>query len=490
MFRDRKPAALGSIIGSISVLTLAVGGLFYSESSYRTGFSWELDNGLINQANYVREWSSPTQEFRYKDKVRILAVGDSFVWGDGVAVEGYTWPGHLRTMLSFSQGVEVLSWGLNGAPTYAQVDWLEDNRQAYLDASVVVIGFVSNDPVPRDTSDCRDYWCYGIPQFENSDWYKVCREGGAPAARALSRALVSIGLPGTAREINSASCNRYPTGHDHAESGYLYSDWLKVINSEESLANYSSELKRLKAIDTEGKVVFLPTPISMEDWKIQSDALALIKSEGFPIVPIPVTLALLEYPGSALAANPVNSHPGHDLAEGYAEDFINWANSEGSEIVIYEGQASRLGPLGSELTNMSVLPSGLRLPAIPGKEVIIESGDLAGSVTHLEVLGVKIGERSLLCEEIGHPYLLFDFSMAGTSKLQALSAGNPNSRKLALRGITSGQTIPLNLDWDGDTFFPSPQEGLDGLILSFEDFGCELHEKERILSDIVVRMSF
>ena len=76
---------------------------------------------------------------------RLVVLGDSFVWGDGVREED-RWSRKLESALrSRFDNVEVLHWGQNGWSTLDQMRFLEEQVDDWsIDA--MLIGFVSNDP--------------------------------------------------------------------------------------------------------------------------------------------------------------------------------------------------------------------------------------------------------------------------------------------------------------------------------------------------------
>ena len=79
--------------------------------------------------------------------LRIVAVGDSFTWGDGVHAED-AWPARLErraNALPGSPPVEVLNWSRRGWNT--RTEWLSLERYlSRLEPDLVVLGYCLNDP--------------------------------------------------------------------------------------------------------------------------------------------------------------------------------------------------------------------------------------------------------------------------------------------------------------------------------------------------------
>jgi lysophospholipase L1-like esterase len=79
------------------------------------------------------------------DTVRVLALGDSFTFGNGVA-QDHTYPRQAEAMLSAARGapVEVLNMGMPGYNTLHQLAQLRELGLG-LQPKVVVVGFLYND---------------------------------------------------------------------------------------------------------------------------------------------------------------------------------------------------------------------------------------------------------------------------------------------------------------------------------------------------------
>ncbi len=93
-----------------------------------------------------REFAVP----KPKGVCRIMVLGDSFTWGTKVwAEERYTTI--LETYLNSAypdKKFEVLNFGMSGASTTQERDFLEDYKDV-VQPDLIVLGFVLNDPQPR-----------------------------------------------------------------------------------------------------------------------------------------------------------------------------------------------------------------------------------------------------------------------------------------------------------------------------------------------------
>ena len=82
------------------------------------------------------------------DKLRILAVGDSFTFGDSVENVDDVWPRVLQSQL---ENTEVYNLGIAGTNTAGQRNILRDRGYKY-NPDRIVLAFVLNDPEPPDAN--------------------------------------------------------------------------------------------------------------------------------------------------------------------------------------------------------------------------------------------------------------------------------------------------------------------------------------------------
>ncbi|NWF73553.1 MAG: hypothetical protein HXY51_11010 [Nitrospirae bacterium] len=81
--------------------------------------------------------------------VRILCLGDSLTFGDGVAIED-TYPKRLEALLQESGGhkFEVINTGVPSYDTWQEITFFK-TKGAQFEPHIVVLGFYGNDIVPR-----------------------------------------------------------------------------------------------------------------------------------------------------------------------------------------------------------------------------------------------------------------------------------------------------------------------------------------------------
>ena len=117
----------------------------------------------------ISDWYQPDFRDRrfnaaYIDKqegtFRVVAVGDSFTWGDGVHASD-AWPDRLETRVR-ALGIghfEVWNWSRRGWNTEAQWRSLQ-RRILELEPDLILLGYMLNDPQPR--SGKHDRAAFGL----------------------------------------------------------------------------------------------------------------------------------------------------------------------------------------------------------------------------------------------------------------------------------------------------------------------------------------
>ncbi len=135
----------------------------YSFESLFSPYSDLPVNGIVNGEWYT--WGHRVKNnrhgFREKDfsypkptgTIRIMVLGDSFTWGEGLAVhERYTAIAEKLLNENFpDRKFEVLNFGIRNVATTKERDVLH-NFHSKVDPDLIVVGFCLNDPQPRSQS--------------------------------------------------------------------------------------------------------------------------------------------------------------------------------------------------------------------------------------------------------------------------------------------------------------------------------------------------
>lgn len=181
---------------------------------------------------------------------KILVIGDSFVWGDGITNLNQIWWGILRSELErrgYDCAVYAVGWG--GFSTYEEFLWLRDKSILEdIQPDLIIIGYVTNDPdmarldesmgiklnLPKSYTK-YDSWLRSINPsvYDSIDTY-------------LGKAL-------------DKSENRF----NNAEYGYQYSTWESKLVESGNLEIYNTHVVRPLAefvLEKNIPLIVIPTP--------------------------------------------------------------------------------------------------------------------------------------------------------------------------------------------------------------------------------------
>jgi len=164
---------LNSFIYALTGFLIVAAGMFVIEiavSSSNDWDKWDADYVKTNNMNFEKlstELKYPLVKVKgtalEKDaKLKILALGDSFVFGFGSTNLNYLWWNQLSgELVRRGYDCTVYAAGQGGASTYDELKWLTTTSMvADLDPDIIVIGYVTNDP-EYDPSSGGNYNYFG-----------------------------------------------------------------------------------------------------------------------------------------------------------------------------------------------------------------------------------------------------------------------------------------------------------------------------------------
>lgn len=388
---------------------------------------WAREDAFISASNYSRFHDSPGTRFfnrqtdaaRHDDgdtqtrPVRIVVIGDSFVWGDGAVDSEMRWPQQLQRVLDSRYGPDrflVTSMANNGASTANQVAWVGSADYRAMRPDAVVVGYVSNDPVPPGSKAgvCDGFWCYGIRQYEVGSAYTACVRGSGSWFAVLTHGL-AYPAPAVARNLNERYCTiRGRAGSD--ESGYTYFDWIQRLLKPDSLRQYEKTARALasRTDATRASLFVMPTPVRPSEFALARQPLEILSRAGATIVPSGRTKSLVtsQTPGS-LKINPANAHPSPLLARVYARDV---AEALGSRLAPPERGGRAKGEETREIVNF--IPTYLSVRQ-QGSTILTLGADRGAAVdvptSRYQVAGRQLPPQTTLCALLGRPYAQLAF---------------------------------------------------------------------------------
>lgn len=136
---------------------------------------WVRENGFNLAQNTYRFGHGPVLREQISQPsdpgaFRVLVLGDSWVWGQGVEDADMRWWRVLEQRLNKSgngRHYEVTALARLGASFMEETDWLTKQRIESLNPDVIVFGFINNDNVPsfqekaRSAASITPVWMMG-----------------------------------------------------------------------------------------------------------------------------------------------------------------------------------------------------------------------------------------------------------------------------------------------------------------------------------------
>ncbi len=401
---------------------------------------WAREDGFISASNYARltpRLGDPHVNRQEnilpgegsERRLRILVVGDSFVWGDGATDTATAWPRALQTVMDDRLGagrVEVTALANNGAATMNQLDWLTPAVLGRLRPDAVVFGYVTNDSVPRgrkDSATCFGYWCYGIKQYEEDKPYLACMQGEGSWFATLMHQTAAW-LPALTRSMTANYCLADGEANASDAVGYPFYHFLRRILAEDALAAYRVTAARMRTtVGQQMPLFILPTPIRPSDFELARRPLEILRGGGATIIPIPRTTPFVRFEDpSVLMINPVNAHPSPRLAHRLAEDAADTllADPRTAEILPAGGET----PPDTRRLTAGFLPTYLQISERGGGAADISAHPSGRPVieTTLNIAGHMLPGQTAPCADLGRPHSEIDLVDAARRNVVGLRA--------------------------------------------------------------------
>ncbi len=247
---------------------------------------------------------------------KIVVLGDSFVWGDGLYPE-VRWTSKLDKMLN----CRIFPFGRNGWSTIEYLGFYEQHLRR-LDFDYLLISIVENDPHPRGRFSSYNFSPNFMPQRQN-------RFDIASMLNAMDHKSV-LEVSFAYRYLNSlvkAAGNALPLERGSATAPPIithgYAGWLERLYKEDVYSLWESALREFKSVANH-KYGFLLTPHDLAGkrkvfWgqitKTMTDNHFLYES-AYPDI---IKLFGDQARPKESWANPANGHPGDATTTIYAD---------------------------------------------------------------------------------------------------------------------------------------------------------------------------
>jgi hypothetical protein len=243
-------------------------------------------------------------------KGRIVVLGDSFIWGDGLPYDAI-WSHRLERLVAerYGSDIEVISWGKKGWATVDGYAFLKEHADEF-EIDLLIVGFVSNDP---------DVYMTALKTFRWQDADIL-----APARRVFPLTASYLGA-----HINNVL-------QAYLLKDYGYANWERGLYSPEGLREYARLLRAYSRFCRERGIdlLFVMTPNNLDP--TYRDYFAritpLLDKASIPYLDLypAVTAALSGVPARQLWANPADGHPGALMTEIFAERTCAFLESRGT----------------------------------------------------------------------------------------------------------------------------------------------------------------
>ncbi len=276
-------------------------------------YRYRVMDEMINKKHFIK---SSKNKYGFNDinrsykrklniSLRIAVLGDSFIWGTGVA-DSVIWSHRLQKIFNRSKvNVEVLNWGREGWSTKDERDFLFNTGYKF-DIDMLIVAVGANDV------DSGKYKLRKMihPQGEV---YKI-----------LQKSILKI-FPNSVSFIID-----YLNAFSNQYLNYGYSKWLNVNYSEENLTNWAQIASDIVKFGKKNniKVLFALLPenygsLLQSYFSVLDTNLYKLKANYVNLYPV-IEKRLKKYANRQLWANPADGHPGELVTQVYAEYICSY----------------------------------------------------------------------------------------------------------------------------------------------------------------------
>jgi hypothetical protein len=455
-------------------------------------FLWQRENKfhMLDHAHRVGWGPDLVEQLprpRPLDPVRVLVVGDSFVWGQGVEDLDERWDKVLQQELdlrSYRGAFEVIPIGRGAASTMNIAEWLTEERIAKHDPDAFVLGFITND-----------YW----PTFTEQHFCKklnLCAaDGASPLADCGPRCDIAACLLGEGTPFGWMLRNVMNPAYPNVTSWLLkrYCDPDRIaarrgLLSERSFVDNPQETTYwplfLEAVEHLGKVGGdMPRYLMhtrTRDFIVDAldPAEKVFMDNGFELIEENSSHDVISrYSAEQLSVNPADPHPNSLLTHAYAADTAK---------VLIERFAESLRPDHTSPKAAAPLVSNYSPSSLYTRNVTPTTTELTydhdsvkrqGFWVAAEVNGRTFPQQTAPCARMGRPHarVMLD-RFVGEGSVVRLSLRSSENMVVLPVGTTRDGTpvtgTPFALPADGSRDLVV-EPGIKGFLLGVTRDGCD-----------------
>ena len=376
---------------------------------------WDRENTFINYNLYLQEGIGPdTTSIDQRNLetnpagIKVLLLGDSFVWGDGVTDAGMMIGTRLQDELNSltAPGVfTVLSYGKSGASTYNHAEYFTKEKIAEINPDLIVYAYYVNDTVPNFTEKMICLYKTVCNKFspQTAPAYQKCVQGKANYFDLLVKKEIRNRYPALASQLIVRNCDvifQYLAKHTHTDEQLWannkinpwFSTWKTAVstfaNNTKSVPTYMAEL-------------YFNEPTVAND----NETTAEFVKNGIPVIPMPDALAKVYQVGSgALALNPVNGHANSILTKLYAVDISKYILKSYNYKKLLEN--TKQPYLVENKLVSSVLPFSVKIKNNTGTNAELSVTDFTSKDAFPHIIaGVPLPPQFVACTDLGYSHI-------------------------------------------------------------------------------------
>jgi hypothetical protein len=399
---------------------------------------WHRENHYINYSNFLRRGGDHIlDDERYGSleagKVRVLAVGDSFLYGTGVSDKDMIWAERLEQKLNTVAGSErfdVQSIAMHGASTLEESEWLTNDLLEMVDPDLIVVGYVINDVIPsgQERQLCGSKIPCDVNTAEDLPQFAACLNGEGGLFSRFAGTMLRPWFPTLTRSVLERFCD---LGRIAAEEGVPTERGLQGAPEKSRFWPYF-----LKGVDRFGEidlaVPVLVAPLYTGDSPLDRyiKPLEVFTQRGAEQVAMTETLRQLgSYEPKDLWVNPVDGHPGNVLSSAYAHDIAAHLISQRKDLFSDEKTSTR--GVSSERSSRNKTERKLLSSVLPNEVEVTRNEERLFTVRYQGGVrypsprnaGPSIPEQSAPCAVLNRPHmrLMLRPDLVGSSPTESLS---------------------------------------------------------------------
>jgi hypothetical protein len=447
---------------------------------------WLAEHHYYMLQNSIRQGSGPTitdqllvDEEPAPHARRILVVGDSYVWGAGVADLQAVWPDRLEEVLNVRHGIDaytVSKLGRGGASFMDYAEWLTPEVIEQFRPELIVIGYHVNDPMPSGFERvlCAPAATCEVGNGTTFPRYRSCIEGDDGLVGRLVTGLLGRLAPNTSHWLLSRYCD---TKRLAAVDGVVSEDELVKDLARNPYLPFFNEAAE-KIADSAGDIPLLLAPstgtFSSGNYRM------ILRNAGFTEIAVPQTDVMIgQTTRKGVSVHPADSHPGPLYTLALAEDVANAvevalpakrakpSHRPGPGRLVHNYLPTSLMLMGDNEQSLS-----LRLPDVTTREFSRFSFPYDGVV------------HSVPCAAMGRPHIRVMFDTARRSgqtiRVTLLSSDEGVAAAVTGYGNQGEYLSPLKPMSAGDSLVVTVGEGGSGILLGSPRSGCEPDERGHI----------